>query len=417
MPILTHVSAETLLASCVNLFILCIIKHIYAKDSKEILYTAILFGITGGLGTVTKMTFAPLLLYPLIVLPKVRNKLIFLLTFCFSFFIFTLPIVTKYKKFYIWIKNLFVNSGTHGHGRENYFDLSKYLHDLYSIILNNSFLSILLMLLIITSFWKIINRKSIKPDCLNIKIDITILLVFLFQYLIVAKQNASHYLTPVIGLIGIIFWLLSNTLKNTVKIRNVHIFIFLSVFILAHSTKMLNYRKILFNKNSEIQQFSSTIYNKYKNCIICGYFPSSSKAFALDFGDTNAGNNAYKEILKKQFPNTILYHYWTGNFHYFGQPISFSKLKEINPCILLYGRPDSFNQKGLVLKKIETNNFEALYRVLDSHKEKAIYHLIKSKQLLSQKKIQDAYKHALLAEKYDVIEVKQLYYTFKRDFK
>lgn len=84
MPIIANVFPEMLLITILNLYIILILKLYFDKQETGEKFTSLLLGVVCSFGIVTKITFAPLIILPIILLPGLKCKLRFIVVFFYS---------------------------------------------------------------------------------------------------------------------------------------------------------------------------------------------------------------------------------------------------------------------------------------------------------------------------------------------
>jgi len=404
LPIITNVDAEPLLITIVNIFILCLLRLYFRKGIEKGYLSSLLFGLTCGFALATKASFLPFLLIPLVLLNGLRVKAFFMLT-TISFFLFLIsPGIKNYHYATGWWTELAIRK-YHGQGDVG-FDAPFYLQEFSRVFRENVFLFFVVIGSLIVVLWNKLKQKRLILDSTSqyqlkangylFVVSLTGLLFFFF----VAKHPAPHYMASPLGLMGIIVFLIYNAiLGNPVFKRRIFI-AFLFIFIMTTSLYAIHYQKELLARNRDIYNFSQMVYSKYKDCIICGYYRSSSPEFALQFGDDNAGNLAYNNILRKVYPHAYYFHYWTRWFHDGLNNVLFSQLKKMNDCILIYGSQyhHEFQDGFLIAEKIESSATEDLYLVKGSTIEGAMQSYMLSQYFLKQQEYQKAYEFALKAK-------------------
>ncbi len=408
LPIITNVNAETLIITICNLYTICLIKLFFNHKSFP---AAIWFGIVCGLGVASKLTFIPLLVAPLILLPKIKDRMVFIFSCVFSFFISTIPVLHRYSQIFVWYFYVLTHKGFHATGSVGFVNLASFIATVKRTLAVNWFFflfqlasisSVIICKIYISRYTSDILTKGFRGV---LKFLLALGMVSVIHVIMVGKQPASHYISPLIGLFGFIaaitYWFFRSIVFPQYNRRvDMAAYIFLIMFIFANTGYAIYFQKKLNDVNTEIYNFSRMVYSKYKGCIISGYYRSSSKEFALDFGDYNAGNKVYGGILRSLYPHTILYNFWERRHHRFGKTVPYTKLAEVCPCLLLYGSKCDFSRKSFIVEEIAANRKEALYRIKSSTAGEALAHYIKSKVFYVKHDYVSAYRHALKADYY-----------------
>lgn len=401
LPIIVNVDAEPVLITAVNLFLMCFLKLYYAQDEQSRSMAAVLFGLVCGFGTAMKITFLPMVLLPILLLKKWNDRVILAVSAVISFVFFTLPIVSRYGRTWEWVTNLITRneqgSGTVG------LHPQLYVSQIQRVLSEN----ILLITIAITAFliykmfgiWQQRHRitASVSPAGYAFLVVVATVLSY---FIIMPRHPAPHYMVPAVGLIGLIIFLLYEALAFDRRLKHRMFAVFVVLFVAARVAMAAAYQKDAHTYHHQIYEFSQMVYSKYKDCMICPYYRSSSPAFALGFGDENAGRLAYTKVLRKVYPGTYYFHYWSRMFHDGAKDISFSKLKQINPCVLIYGLKyhHDFKEGYWLMEKLEAGPTEVVYRVHTSVGEIAMQHYMLSRELLQRGEYKEALSYGLKAK-------------------
>ena len=246
--------------------------------SKEEVLSSLYWGFVCGLGVAVKLTFLPILIIPLIVLSW-KNKGLFICVFAASFFVWTLPILSKYPRLWGWITGIVTHTGTHGSGDAGVIEIHSYCLSWKNIILQQWVFVSFAFAALALAVWKLIDRKWDKGTFFLV---VTVAGAF-FQFSVVAKHPGAHYLLPGLGLFSVILallylqWPLHNILAKRVVIA------FISIFILLGAWQANKYRLNLASFTKDLLSFNEHIRSKYQDCIIIDYYQSSGQASALVF--------------------------------------------------------------------------------------------------------------------------------------
>lgn len=329
---LTRVRPEYLLiisSLLISATLISLLKNNLLSNIKKYIF---IFSLICGFGMATKIIFFPLLFIALLLIPKFKNKIYFILGTLISFILFTIPIIGQYGRFYTWIKNLFLHSGAYGTGATTIINPSLYFNNIQLAISNNVIFSSTLILSIILIAICLIIPKYRKNtySSMEFKILISLSITQLIQILLVSKYYSSHYLIPSLMLTGvtIIFFIIN--IKKIINIKFtkyyyvgiiIPIIIFLYYSIGAFFTLSYSLEK---NKN-EYLQIINAVQNNYRDYTKIYYYRSSFHEYALKFGNDFSGNE-YSFILNKIYPNNYFYNIWDNKYYDFGKMIDFNNL-------------------------------------------------------------------------------------------
>jgi hypothetical protein len=370
---LTRVTPEPMLLLTGSAMVLVIVLLIYLPEfmKKRQWLMWLLPAIVVGFGVANKITFVPLGLIGLIVLPGIRKKIYYSITCGVGFVVFTLPIIRMYDRFFGWIFNLLSHSGKYGSGASGLVSSSEYLDNIKSLLSNNPFftivliLSLILLILLIFLFmvpsfsqWS----KEIKNHH-RINILIALVITQIFGLLMVSKHSSDHYLLPVLGLSGVMVLLLYGIVKQLLDVKGVKMapqnlsWIFIgfigTVFLLINPVnKTLNIAKRLNNLNETSMHLYRQMQDKYKDHAKIYYYRSSSPEYGLKFG-SDLSRSYHAEALQNIYKNVYFYDIWTQRFTNFDYNTSI-KWSEI---VHHHGERIVFQgTRGMKIKDLESNH-------------------------------------------------------------
>lgn len=379
---LTKVSPEPILLLSTLILVLNLILISFYKISYK--FSAVLFSFAFGLGMAAKITFFPLLVIPLIILPKIKTKLIFLLGTVLWFYFFTKSITSSYSYLFSWIKSIFNHSGRHGTGENSIIDLATFLPNLKSQIFDNPFSSSILVAGIIIYTTVRFNPLLIKNLDVKIpqKILLSLILAQIIQLITVAKHPGPQYLIPglslsIITLVMVIIIITSTklykrSLKNSLIFR-VGLGLFMIYFAIYTTSQATTSYHNLNADNKAASQIYNTVQSNYKNDVLISYFRSSSPLYALRFGNTFAGEN-FTNYLSIVYPNAYFWDIWNARFtHWSSEPVDFKTIlaNRKGQDILFQGTPfetiykdyPNYRPKIPLINILSGANIETVYKV------------------------------------------------------
>ncbi len=397
LTIASNVFAESLFPFISNLFILCILFLYFSERKKNHYLYSFLFAIFSAAGVITKVSFAPLLIIPFLMLRGFRAKLLFVGIFIASCFLLTIPIIPEYKEMFNYIYLFQANKGIHGTGGVGMLSFQQMLVNAKGFFRDQPFLLACILagivsLLCATFFWRRINwqKERMKKDVLYLGILFSGVLL---QIIFVLKHPAPHYAAPAVGLLGILLTYVY-LIWTKAFLRNRAYFAVILFFIVSgFSVATVLYQTHLKETNHAILQFSQNVKEKYKNCILCNFYRSSSVAYALYFGDDCKGRHrAFFPRLKELYPRALVWNRWDYDFHHFSDQVSEESILNANPCVLLYGSHMDFSISYINAELIESSEGEYLYKVISSSRKDVMQVFLLSKAL----EIKGDYKTALI---------------------
>jgi len=314
---ISMIACESLLLPLSTLLVILSFNYTYSNRKLNPIFYLIGFSLISAALITIKISSAPLIILPLIIITGYKNKLKYcLLTLIFTF-VLVLPIISKISYFFDFIFSMATNLEKFGKGSSGILDLNEYwqnLKHIFSIEIPFTFFylatAVTILLLIIKTNLRIKTRSQTK------KLLVGIFLATTFQILMVAKQFSFHYLIPAYTLSILSFFTLLTIIKTSTDI-------FKSVNEKILSISLYALIPILFIRLAVYYNFYPNIQNpslktiefleKYegKPIIILSERHKETALIeqALYFGVSYSGNlkDNYKTILKQSFNNSYFY--------------------------------------------------------------------------------------------------------------
>lgn len=210
----SRVLAETILIFFILILVFQVIHNINtnSEGKRNKISTAILFALTLGILTATKISVFPLFFIPLLMLKNTRIRLIYGGFTVIFFFIFAYPVLFNLNSFYKWMKSILLHSGRYGSGDNVIISMPDFIQNL-KILFNTYrivfwFLFLNLIFIVGGILLKYSKKSSFSGKLYNAIIGLTICIII--QTIIVGKHFALHYYLPVIMMIPLNLYLLSN---------------------------------------------------------------------------------------------------------------------------------------------------------------------------------------------------------------
>ena len=371
---LTRVTPEPLLFFSSSLMIVVLIFVWQAHSDNlttpgENVIMILIFGLITGFGIACKVTFIPLMVIPLILFPKIKNKILYLFAAGIRFVIFTLPIIRMYPRFFDWVHNLLTHSGRYGSGPSQLISTEKYIKNIKQLLIGNPFFSIILVLALVIVVMTLLVPKFRKAYCsaIHFKLLAAVAASQLIGLLMVSKHSAHHYLLPVLNLSGIAFFLIFLYFKHLLgqynvnpKILTASIAIFLVfLFVLANPVGQLNKTITrLANVKEQSLKIHQEVKNNYNDYVKIFYYGSSSPEYALKFG-SDLSRSYHSEPLQKLYKNVYFYDIWTKRFTGFDyhRAIPFETIREKHGDKIVFQGTRRIKVPGIRLKKVVDRGF------------------------------------------------------------
>ena len=361
---LTRVTPEPLLMFASFLFILALIATMHMKLKKEFLY----LGLITAFGIATKVTFLPLIVIPLIVLPTIKKKIYYLLITFAGFILFTLPIIRMYGKFIQWIISLITHTGRYGSGASNIVSSQRYFANMKFLILGNTFFSIILLIALIIIVIALFNPKMRTISLSNIQFRylVAVVVAQVAGILIVSKHSAHHYLLPVLSLSGLLGFFIYTYLNHVRVVYNkkkrsllipsglVIVVLFLIVNPITRANEVINQLDQTRKYSLEVNRVVKSNYHGY---IPIYYYPSSSLEYALKFGN-DLSRSYHTETLEKLYPRVYFYDIWTGRFVRFdyNTEVPFTKIQTESKGRIIFQGVSGLKIPGMKFTEVYRNS-------------------------------------------------------------
>jgi hypothetical protein len=384
--VFTKVSPEPFLFFLTAVFVMAVLWF-YTDKNKNSWKFVIAFSLLVGAGLATKATFLPLAIFPFVVLPTIKKKLVYSAGIIPAFVLFTIPIIPEYEQMYYWFRGLMSHSGTYGHGKKGIIDVHTYFPDLLRIFENNPIFGVVLfagLIMVAASFYKSVKKRTEKEW--DEKILTGLVASAGFGVLMVAKHyHSNHYLIPDLLLSGAIVFFIYKILerKNTpgfIKKYSLPVLVAaLVLFIVFIQIPNVNY----FNEgykltNKEMAETNAMIEKDYAGYTKVYYYPNSLNQYsALNFGDVYTRRRMLPQI-KKAHGDVYFYHSFEKTIKNWDIAILIDDLiKEKGNKILLIGGPrdernaTEIGRQGFPLQQIYKGRINTIY-VLDTLRYKQI---------------------------------------------
>ena len=328
-----------------------------------------LFALVTGFGIANKITFLPTAIIPLVIIPKIKNKIYYLVGVGIGFVVFTLPIIRMYPRFFGWIVDLLTHSGRYGSGPSQLLSTESYLQNLKTLLSGNLLFSASLILAFVAIAFSVFIPKWRRTagSTFYFKLLVAIAAAQLFGLLMVSKHSSHHYLMPVLNLAGLalllVFLLLKHILEPGKKGRKILIIaapvLFILAFVLVNPINRFN--KTI-SQLTSLKEKSLALYAEvetgYADYAKVYYYRSSSPAYALKFGN-DLSRSYHSQTLQKIYKDTWFYDIWTRRYTTFdyNETVPFETLRARYNDKILFQGSRGLKIPGLQLKDVAKIRF------------------------------------------------------------
>lgn len=384
----TKISPEPFLVFLTSIYVIAILFYYFERKPDTWKYVLV-FSLLAGAGLATKATFLPVVVFPLIVVPTLKKKVVYLAGIVPSFVLFTIPIIPEYKNMYHWFMDLSSHSGIYGHGEKGFIDINTYFPNILKIVENNFiFAGVFLagVVIVTPALYQFLTKK--KPLSKEMLFLTGIVISSALGILMVAKHyHANHYLIPVLQLTGISLFF---AMKATLKIKFPEglrknawpaITVVFILFLLWKQPPVIKYIDEGYRiTNEEMEATDAMLESDYPDYTRIYYYPNSLNPYsALNFGDVYCKRQFLPQI-KSLYPNVFFYHSFEKRIKNWNAEIKPEELVgRFSKKILLTGGPHNeaeaaeISQNGVPLKNIYKGRIQTIY-VLDTLRYNADVH-------------------------------------------
>jgi len=371
IPVLTHINAEPLLATLINLLAIVLLSFYWKDNQKRSLKEVALFSLICGAGLATKFTFLPLMLLPIVIIPKIKQRFIFLAGTLVVFFGLTLPIWGRFTQVTEWLSHILLNPTSEGGG---FKDLRAWLisygegfMSMWRAYLLPFFLTLFLM-----GIGYLRQKKGHRYPFDKIILAGTVIIFFLF--IVITRRPGMQYLIIVWGALGIIS-AFSYLGAREARFRYVKVMgvISLVLIVLIGSLQSMVYASKLEHKKQEIFAFDRSLREKFPDCKRIGYYRSSSPQMALRLGDMVGDVRILGQELNRLYPNSFFFHMYTYRVGDFARDLRIFQILEKFSCVIFQGTCGyDFSQGPYETELVEQCSSECAYRLVKSTEEEGV---------------------------------------------
>jgi len=377
---LTRMSPEPLLLFTSLAFIIMIV--ILLKYDSVPLPLVLGIALISGLGIAVKVTFIPLVILPFIVLPRLKNKLVYSASLVVGFIIFTIPIIRMYPMFFEWIYNLLMHSGHYGTGASRIVSFHRIYNEIPKLLVGNPFFFFVLIFTLIILVFVLLTPKLRKISLSNryFKFLAGIAVSQITGLFIVAKHSSHHYLLPVISLSGFTLCLIYLYLVYLFChfALNLKYLYFSAIILLATILTIINPLSQIIDEMNRLTTLKEKslaindhIQTNHKDYAKIYYYPSSSPVYALKFGN-DLSRNYHARSLAHLYKNVFFYDRWRKKFYGFDyhQIIPFEQIqaKHGNKILFQGARKVKIGLPDVKLKQVYKPGFSEGVFIIDSFK-------------------------------------------------
>lgn len=308
----------------------------FGADSHSLRY-ALAFALLIGIAVAAKVSFAPVALVPLIILPSRKSRLWFFLATAVVFLVSIIPILSPplVREMISFMFNLATHTGRYGSGQTGFVDPSSYVSAAIKLVRDDGLFFIvmavgILVLALKSRFQSLGGAKR--------RILIAVTAAQLLQLLMVAKHPHSRYLIPALSLVGLNLVLLADAFAEKLPAAfrwTPALAIGLTIAGVQFWTSRNLFRELQNDQRLQSEAYAA-VNKQFPNIPVVTYYTASSPDYALAFGE-EYGGNLFGADLQKLYPNQFFYNPWTRKFSDFAGPVSLDQVKGNSDWFVLRG--------------------------------------------------------------------------------
>jgi hypothetical protein len=310
-----------------------------------------------GFGTACKITFAPLVLAPLIMIAGWRSRLALVLGAGVALGIFLLPAIGNFGPMLRWFLHLAMGSGTYGTGAQTIIALDRYPAAFVKLFFPRPIFLGVFVLSAAALTWRLIERRRlVHPASPAERALLGILVAQLVQILLAAKQPTAHYVLPALELSGLAMVFLWKVVREMVTdLREplpARLFAaLLGILIIGQGSAFFRQYREISRESSGAQSIDLT--RDFPRCAHVYQDLASAPSQAWFYNETYGEPRYAKRVAKLLPGDDYFYLSWRGYLENGEGRVDPAKLAARYPCLALRGiNPDALNKLALSFGRV-----------------------------------------------------------------
>jgi hypothetical protein len=382
---------ELMMAFPVMLLSILILKVYFGNFRQMNYWYVFLFSVAAAFGLSVKLTFLPIWIIPLIIIPGWRKKAVFTGLSLLLFFIFAFPVTLQFHNFWNWTRDLFLHSGKYGGGESNIINPGEFRQNILSLIEEEKrffyFVAVLTGAII---FYLAYYRK--RAEKLISRIVLGIIAAIFLQLLMTGKQYEHRYFVPSLILMPLIVILIAEIIKKLVPWKYTFYLINLTIVVFfvwyaSFNRQWLSIKTDGFSndisRRMKTWNFAQNIENESVKIITSQNYGCPFIEYTLTYSHVWANYKKrleYAPVLDRLYPDTYCYFTWDNSIKYWLKKFDAKSIAESNKKIYLYlenGNKESYEKTISKLKEESPTGFTADSTLLFRNNEtsEAIYQI------------------------------------------
>ena len=356
---IARITTENLIPIPVILLSLLILKVYFRKEdftgTRNVWWFALIFAF----GLSIKLTIAPLLFIPLILIDSWKKRLYFCAFVLLSFLVFAIPVTLQLNYFTRWIKGLFLFSGNYGQGDRNILKVNEFIPNIVNLWQVNKHYFIFTLVFALSFISGIIFRKNEFANKRIHRISISVLLVVFLQVLALGKNYKTPYFIPVLILLPlmVIFtieyakvWIKPDRFKKILPVYALFVIIVLLNVQLPSARSLSVHFDQRNEQRMKAYHFFKTLEKDCIKIIVPGFYGAPVPEYVIMTGYQWSGRHKkfFQPILAGIFPDSYILYPWDKTLNYWGDDLNLT-----NNSKAVYIYMENIENRGLVMNEMQ----------------------------------------------------------------
>jgi hypothetical protein len=331
---------------------LLLIKYIQKEEPPFTWKMVLALAITTAFGLSIKLSFLPLWIIPLFIIPGWKFRLQYILTSLVAFLILALPATLEYKNFWIWTKGLFIHSGNYGKGDANFLDKQLFVQNFVSIWNSTKSLFYLLAILALTvAGYRLLKKKGLEGNRI-FWLSIGVSIAVVFQLALASKHFSYRYLIPTLSMMPLMA-ILSFEMIHRISpgLWNKHIILLITLLAFIPGVKKQIASAQIRSKGiglemaakKETWHHAQALPDSCLKIIVSQGYGAPFQDYVIMYSTAWGGPrmNDYRETLARLYPDTYHYSTWDDQIKTFGKPFAPTEIAASKRPVVLYLEQDT----------------------------------------------------------------------------
>jgi hypothetical protein len=359
------VSSDIVLLSACLVLAWILLKAVHHRPDEEKIIErfslAIALGLVLGFGMATKITFAVMALIPLVLIPSLLGKALFLLVTGAVFWLFTLPIFPSIHFFGNFLLRIVTHRGIYGHGPSSLFNWHDFRDNMLSLSRENFPFILYLLLSSVVIGWSIARSAAWGKKVriwkeTNFRALVAVTGAQIIGVLMVARHFKSKYLIPALAMTVVGVYLLNRHLewlnnrdvfssplsKKLFAWRERALVFFIGISLIGSALQVSAFHRQRRERLSEARMIEKKLQGEYRGFAVVYYYNAAALVYGLKFG--NEWTPLYAKSLGQLYGERYFYHPSKRIIHGWSpkKRITLEKLKKKHAGrVVFYGTPFS----------------------------------------------------------------------------